>query len=185
MYTSAYFANIMKKCLNLQPEMKNLGTRIFAFMLVVWYCLSIIGFGVHTCSVSKRAFLTSFISGVECADIHPSEMCKASCCSADKHKSCCGHHSSEKNDAEHSDTGVKVTKKTCCSNAYQQIELTGSGHVSVSEQSVSPQTLIAVCVNSSSEYNNVTYSRMIQARTLPDRDLYMGELRPLLSVWRI
>ena len=80
---------------------------------------------------------------------------------------------------------VKFSKKTCCSNDYQQIELTGSGHVSVSEQSVSTQTLIAVCVNSSSEYNSVTYSRMIQARTLPDRDLYMGELRPLLSVWRI
>ena len=165
--------------------MKNLGTRIFAFMLVVWYCLSIIGFGVHTCSESNRSFLTNFISGVSCEDIHPADVCKASCCSANKHKNCCSHHSSDKEDKKIPVGDVNITAKTCCSNDYQQIELTGSGQVSVSEQSVCPVALVALCAVSSSEYNSVSFSKMIQARTLPDRDLYMGELRPLLSVWRI
>ena len=165
--------------------MKNLGTRVFAFMLVVWYCLSIIGFGVHTCSESNRSFLTNFISGVSCDDVHPSDVCKASCCSANKHKNCCSHHSADEAKDETPTGNVKITNKPCCSNDYQQIGLTGSGQVSVSEQSVCPVTFIAFYSSSSFGYDSVSFSRMIQARMLPDRDLYMGELRPLLSIWRI
>ena len=165
--------------------MKNLVTRVFAFMLVVWYCLSIIGFGVHTCSESNRSFLTSFISGVSCEDVHPSDVCKASCCSAHNHKNCCSHHSADESKEEAPAGILKITNKACCSNDYQQIDLTGSGQVCVSEQSVCPVTFIALCSVSSLGYDSVSFSKMIQARTLPDRDLYMGELRPLLSVWRI
>ena len=165
--------------------MKNLGTRVFAFMLVVWYCLSIIGFGVHTCSESNRSFLTNFISGVSCEDVHPSDVCKVSCCSANKHKNCCSHHSADEAKDETSTGNVKITNKPCCSNDYQQIGLTGSGQVSTSEQSVCPVTFIALCSVSSLGYDSVSFSKMIQAKTLPDRDLYMGELRPLLSIWRI
>ena len=96
--------------------MKNLGTRIFAFLLVVWYSLSVIGFGVHTCSESNRSFLTNFISGVSCEDIHPADACKASCCSSHKHKNCCAHHSSDEAEKEVPVGYVKISNKACCSN---------------------------------------------------------------------
>ena len=165
--------------------MKNLVTRIFAAILVIWYSLSVIGFGVHTCSENKQVFLTSFISGIECEDIHPSEMCNAHCCSAAKHKNCCGHHTSEDESAEQSDAAVKFCSKTCCTNDYQQIELTGSGHTSVFEKSVEPMTLTALCDDSSFVYLSSSFSKMIQALVLPDWGLYKGKLYPLLSVWRI
>ena len=165
--------------------MKNLVTRIFAAILVIWYSLSVIGFGVHTCSENKQVFLTSFISGIECEDIHPSEMCNAHCCSAAKHKNFCGHHTSEDDSAEQSDAAVKFCSKTCCTNDYQQIELTGSGHMSVSEKFVEPMTLIALCDDSSFVYLNSSFSKMIQALALLDLGLHRGELHPLLSVWRI
>ena len=131
---------------------------------------------MHTCSESRRTFLTSFISGMECEDVHPSERCKASCCA---------HHSSEESTEEQSDEGVKFCKKNCCSNDYQQIELTGSGDASGSERSVDHIALVALCVNPSFDYQSVASFKMLLARKLPDCDLYMGELRPLLSVWRI
>lgn len=165
--------------------MKNLGTRIFAAILVVCYSMSIIGFGVHTCSENNRSFLTSFITGVECEDVHPSEICDAQCCSAAKHKNCCGHHTSEDNSAGQSDAAVKLCSRTCCTNDYQQIELTGSGHVSVSEKFVEQMTLIALCADSSFVYLKSSFSKIIQVLVLPDWGLYKGKLYPLLSVWRI
>lgn len=165
--------------------MKNIGTRIVALLLLVWYSLSIIGFGVHTCSESNRSFLTNFISGVSCSDVHPSELCKVSCCSAQKHKKCCSHHASDEGAENHSDGGLKVVAKNCCHNDYQQIALTGSGQSNVSEQSVLPVSMLAFCSASSFEFQDLAYSRIIQARTLPDPGLCMGELRPLLSIWRI
>lgn len=165
--------------------MKNLVTRVFAFMLVVWYCLSIIGFGVHTCSESNRSFLTNFISGVSCEDVHPSDVCKASCCSAHKHKNSCSHHSADESKDEAPVGMLKITNKTCCSNDYQQIDLTGSGQVSVSEQSACPLTFIALCSTPSYKYDSVSFSKMIQTRALFDADLCVGKLRPLLSIWRI
>lgn len=165
--------------------MKNLGTRIFAAILVVCYSMSIIGFGVHTCSENNRSFLTSFITGVECEDVHPSEICDAQCCSAAKHKNCCGHHTSEDNSAGQSDAAVKLCSKTCCTNDYQQINLTGSGHESGFEKSVEHVALIALCTDSLFVCLRNAFSKMIQALTLPDLSLYMGELRPFLSIWRI
>ena len=165
--------------------MKNVGTQIMALMLVVWYCLSIIGFGVHTCSASNRSFITNFISGVACEDVHPSEQCKASCCSGAKHNKCCGHLSVEVVAESHSAGAVMVTDETCCHNDYQQIVLTGSGQSNASEQSFVPVTLLALYTASSFDFTDLAYSKKTQARPLSERGLCAGELRPLLSVWRI
>ena len=151
--------------------MKNLGTRVFAFMLLVWYCLSIIGFGVHTCSESNRSFLTSFISGIACDDIHPSDRCNESCCSAKKHKECTAGD-------------VNLNKRTCCQDNYQQIQITGAGQGNSSEEysiiassCFCYSTLVIDTVVPSLKFNQVS------ARSVPH--LFMGELRPFLSIWRI
>ena len=156
--------------------MKNVATRIFAFLLVLWYALSIIGFGVHTCSESNRSFLTSFISGDECEKIHPTESCGRACCS---------HHKSHKQEATKDYDGDVFTSKTCCSNDYQQIELTGSGQSDASGQSLMVASMAATDAFSLFDYNCWVNSKNIQARSLSEQSLYVGELRPLLSVWRI
>jgi hypothetical protein len=177
----------MKKCLNLQAEMKNIGTRIFAFVLVLWYSLSVIGFGVHTCSESNRSFLTSFITGVSCEDIHPAEICSDSCCAKSAQKTTCKccheHHVSHENEPI-SSTAEKFAAKACCSNEYQQIDVTGSGQGNAMEINVLAAHAVC-CYASSFIDNSFLHSKLIQTRCLSDQRLFLGELRPLLSVWRI
>lgn len=98
--------------------MKMLMTKISAALLIVWYCMSIIGFGVHTCSGSGRTFVVSFAESTSCADIHPEHHCCKGCA---KESHCCQseHHSSE------SDEHCTVDVRKCCSNEYQMILLSG------------------------------------------------------------
>ncbi len=95
--------------------MKKVIIKILAVLLTVWYSMSIIGFDVHTCSGSGRSFVVTFIEGLTCEDIHPEHSCeKASCC-ADRHESRCGCHD-----------GETMRAKSCCSNDYQVLTLTGT-----------------------------------------------------------
>ena len=87
---------------------------ISAALLVVWYCVSIIGFDVHTCMSSGKTFIATFAEGVACADIHPEHhCCCASCADLDHHDDhdAPGHES--------------VDTSSCCSNEYQVIQLSG------------------------------------------------------------
>ena len=109
--------------------MKKFLMNISAALLVVWYCVSIIGFGVHTCISSGETFIASFADGVECADIHPEHhCCGASCCFGSHHDhrehSCCpaGHH---EDPAEEHDAPQAISSPSCCSNDYQAIVLSG------------------------------------------------------------
>lgn len=172
--------------------MKNIGTRIFAAILVIWYSLSIIGFGVHTCSESNRSFLTSFITGVSCEDVHPTEACGKACCEKESQKhgcKCCCDHSVEvipraATESASSDAPMFAQKK-CCSDIYQQIEITGSSQNSGAEQGLMPVCLGYCADLSSILLNPLVHSKEIQARALPDLIVSMAKLRPLLSIWRI
>ena len=56
--------------------------KLTSVLLTVWYLMSIIGFDVHTCSGSGCSFVTTFIEGMTCAEVHPEHVCDAgSCCS--------------------------------------------------------------------------------------------------------
>lgn len=172
--------------------MKKLGTRVFAAALVVWYSLSIIGFGIHTCSDSNRSFLTSFISGISCEDVHSAERCGKSCCGETSHKHmcrCCCDHSGDivKDIASEpaSSDGQTFSQRGCCSDDYQQIIITGSGQNSGSEHSLSPLCVgycayIYACALGSS-----IYSKGIRASAIYYHGLSISKLRPLLSIWRI
>ena len=172
--------------------MKNIGTRVFAAILVIWYSLSIIGFGVHTCSENNRSFLTSFISGVSCEDVHPEELCGNACCEKVSHKHsckcCCGHivEVVEETAPESVPSdGCVLAQKKCCSDDYQQIEITGSGQSESSEKSLAP-LCVGYCDTSSLFSNNLlSCSKDMHARVMHDRRVFLGELRPLLSIWRI
>ena len=115
--------------------MKGLITKVFAALLVGWYLMSVIGFGVHTCMDSGKSFLVAFYEGAACEDIHPEHHCEpAACCSSARHDShehgCCDHHhASSGKHADHEDCSfcddVTLSPKSCCSNDYQVLELTG------------------------------------------------------------
>ena len=178
----------MKKMLKFAADMKNLSLRIFAAILLVWYSLSIIGFGIHTCSENNRSFLTSFIDGSSCEDIHPSELCGHSCCSKPvqkvQHKCCCSHHDDEHKNAAEEDE-LMLAQKKCCYNDYQQLDITGSGLDRGLEQNEIPVYSYVCCMVYPSADDLFSYSVKISPRTVPDRYHLVGEMRPLLSVWRI
>lgn len=98
--------------------MKSVFIKVVAVLLTVWYSMSIIGFDVHTCSGSGRTFVASFIEGLTCEDIHPEH-------------NCCGHSHHDGDCAtDHSECifcdGTAFKAKSCCSNDYQVLALTGT-----------------------------------------------------------
>lgn len=101
--------------------MKGLITKIFAALLVGWYMMSIIGFGVHTCSGSGKSFVVAFYEEMTCEEIHPEH--------GHEHDCCAHHHDTHSEPVDHSDChfcdGVCIYPKSCCSNDYQVLELTG------------------------------------------------------------
>ena len=107
--------------LTLQIGMKGLIIKMFAALLIGWYMMSIIGFGVHTCSESGKSFVVAFYEEMTCGEIHPEHSCDEAACCADKHVchgDCCSHETG------HDVLSVKA--KSCCSNDYQVLELTGT-----------------------------------------------------------
>lgn len=72
--------------------MRSIPVKICTVVLVIWYLMSIIGFGVHTCSGDGHSFVTTFVTGSECADIHPEHHCDEhdhGCCHSEKEDDCC------------------------------------------------------------------------------------------------
>ena len=95
--------------------MKNVVTSVTAFLLVIWYSLSVIGFDVHTCSDSGESYVATVIGGTACDDIHPEHDIKdCPCC----------HHGHDADLAGDS-TESKVSTRPCCSDNWQMIVLTG------------------------------------------------------------
>lgn len=95
--------------------------KICAVLLVLWYCMSIVGFDLHVCNGSGRTFVTTFAEGITCADIHPEHRCGHSC----HHESACCHQEPDCcNDRGH-ESGISVDSEDCCTDSYQVIVLTG------------------------------------------------------------
>lgn len=130
------FLCIGRKFVTLSVGMKGIMMKICAVLLVVWYCMSIIGFDVHTCKGTGRTFVATFAEGLTCADIHPehhcapgqcgaahaSECCHSDCCSHSE-KSCC--HSASEDSCSGHEGESELTSASCCSDSYQSIILTG------------------------------------------------------------
>lgn len=93
--------------------MKGIMMKICAVLLAVWYCMSIIGFDVHTCNGSGRTFVATFAEGLTCEDIHPEHHCTPGQCRTSHDAGCCHEGESELN------------SPSCCSDSYQSILLTG------------------------------------------------------------
>lgn len=102
--------------------MKGAIIKILAVLLTVWYSMSIIGFDVHTCKGSGRSFVTTFVEGMTCEDIHPEHGCAPrECCSHEHEASCCHDHSHIPSHGY-----LAFSAGSCCSSDYQVLEITGA-----------------------------------------------------------
>lgn len=154
--------------------------KFVSVFLTVWYLMSIIGFDVHTCRGSGCTFVTTFLEGMSCSDVHPEHVCDAGlCCSeALEAHSCC----------EHSRHGECIGYHSCCSNDYQVLHLTGTlssedhrhhdecscGHCPCVEF---PMSMVLQPSSSSSLFSYIHKS---------DSGLIVrGDVQSLLNIWRI
>ena len=159
--------------------MKKLLMNISAALLVVWYCMSIIGFDVHTCISSGDTFIATFADGLECADVHPEHhCCGASCCSASHHES----------PAEEHDAPQAISSPSCCSNDYQAIVLSGCRSDNGSEDKHSFVKAFCPCVT------DIPVSYIASARHHAEQTqflehdsgvLWPSDLLVTFGVWRI
>lgn len=102
---------------HLQIEMKTAALKISAFLMILWYCFSIIGFDIHTCKGSGETFVATFLSGMTCEDIHPEHRCSEEHCCAAAHHSCCSH-------CDHDNATWE--KDSCCDDDIMVLLLTGN-----------------------------------------------------------
>ena len=118
-----------------------------AALLVVWYCMSIIGFDVHTCMSSGRTFIAAFTETLACADIHPeSHSCGESCCNEhhDTPSFCC---SESREDTASLNRGLEsIGTRSCCSNEYQVIQLSGCRTTGESDDKYSFSKVLCPCI---------------------------------------
>lgn len=162
------------KFVSLQIKMKGIITKITAVLLVVWYLMSIIGFGVHTCSGSGKSFVVSFVEGLSCEDIHPEHHCSKESCCHHSH-SCCNE-----------DSSLCLKSKSCCSNDYQVLALTGT--VSDEKNGAYESFSFAYCHCIRSEiFGQEMFSRKpVSAYPVSDSSPgHMPDMQSVLSVWRI
>lgn len=109
-------------------QMKGLMSKICAMLLVLWYCMSIVGFDMHVCKASGRTYVTTFAEGTTCEDIHPEHHCRhdchheSSCC---HHESSCCHQESDCCSHHGHESAACVDSEKCCTDTYQVIVLTG------------------------------------------------------------
>lgn len=176
----------MQLCIDfvsLQIEMKGVIIKMLAVIMTIWYSMSIIGFDVHTCSGSGRSFVSTFIEGLTCEDIHPEQSCSHVSCCPESHEehSCCGNH-------HHDGFETAFVARSCCSNDYQVLQLTGivpsddqRGNDLISFNSISHAAVRPADIDLPS------HSRTIIAYLYePDSGhMVSGDRQAALSIWRI
>lgn len=145
--------------------MKKALMKISALLLVVWYCLSIIGFDVHTCGETSRSFVhMSFISH-SCEDIHDDDHCDS-------------HHEEQ---AEHHHTD------DCCEDEYQVISLTGLRSDDDHNDFGSCDFTYGPSFMASTNGSSVLYAEVLDSKypDIPDSGLIVPDVQAFLSTWRI
>lgn len=154
--------------------------KISAVVLAACYLMSIIGIGVHTCLDTERSFLTTFISGDACEDIHPEHHC------GDSHH-CCGEGECHDCDHEQGPGALSFDSQPCCSDDFLVLTITGT--VPSSENDYS-ECHCGLCTSaaelSSGIHFNYSISEINRLISQPDSGCIVpGDVQSLLGVWRI
>ena len=150
--------------------MKNAMMKISAILLVVWYCLSIIGFDVHTCSETGDSFVHVSFTAHSCHDIHD-DHCDSDC----EHD--CDSHCEEPAEHHHDDG--------CCEDEYQVISLTGLRSDDDSKDCIHGNFCPCILDTESDTY--ASYADDLDSKYCdePDSGLIVPEVQALFGIWRI
>ncbi len=165
--------NIKSNFVTLQFVMNARMLNISALLLVLWYSLSVIGFNVHTCNRSGERYIATVIGGTTCEDIHPEHIVK-SC-------PCCHH--------EDKHTCQSLDSKSCCTDDWQMIELTGV-KISEGQDSIygyicelSHNALSTVTIDNSFKFR---LSARERASYKPDSGKFRSlDYQEIYNIWRI
>lgn len=163
------------KFVTLQIGMKNVVMKYVSVFMALWYCLSIIGFDVHSCTRTGEKFIASAFIGTTCEDIHPEHSCH-------EHGSCCCHH------GHGSHEGESLEDQDCCTNDIHVLSVPGvtsddaQRHYGEWNSNHCPCDLhlMSECRMPSSDGNAFSYYP-----TSPDSGLAVPAGQALLMVWRI
>ena len=166
---------------HLRLMMRTMSMKICAAMLAVWYLMSIIGFGVHTCMASQRSFVTTFINGVTCEDIHPDHHC------TDSHHC---HSAEECHDCDHSHhraADVSMDTQPCCTDDFVVLTITGMESSSENDYS---ECHCGICPFTAELFSDChphsMNSEIYRIMSLPDSGLIVpGDAQSFLGIWRI
>lgn len=147
----------------LQFAMKSMFMKISAVVLVLWYCMSVIGFNVHTCNIEHH--------GHECGGI--------SCC-ADEHD----HHGRCSSEADE----LVFEEAPCCTDDFQVLYLTGACHENEERNFMPLQIGSVPCLYAAaSDFHarlSLNYIKSIKYE--PDSGHLTGEdVQSVFSIWRI
>lgn len=150
----------------------------------VWYCLSIIGFNVHTCSAEGVSHVMTSFTSIDCETIHGGHhhSCCHGECEADHH-----HHDASDDCSCRTEGATHIHAKECCTDDYQVIALTGiriddnhghydechCGHCPCVEATASETLPLLASVNIEDHI------------VIPDSGLIVPEIQALFSIWRI
>ena len=155
--------------------MKKVVLKYISALLAVWYCMSIIGFDIHSCTVTGNTFVNSILSGITCDDIHPEHDCcgHGGCCQPHK---CCG--------CETPAADTSLDNEDCCTN---DIEVLDSEVVASSDDDntgkVCASSLFAFVEN---DYSTHLYAAVQQVPFLPDSWSWKKpDKQAVLNIWRI
>ena len=154
--------------------MKRVFTSLTASLFVLWYLLSVIGFGVHTCTSTGETYIATVATGFACEDLHPARHTHAAC------HSCCGCHHEDG-----TETVGAVGLKSCCVAEFQVITLTGTRAYEKSQMFDNPVDSVVTMIDESvSSWSSGYFSYNIfpKPRSLigPSRDYQVS-----YGIWRI
>lgn len=164
--------------------MKGVMMKISAMLLVLWYCLSIIGFDVHTCSGSGEVFVAASFTDLDCENIHPEH--------AGEHHHCsCSHHHEDR-ESHGSCPCVTAAElhlhaSDCCSDDYQVIFLTGLRSDDEHSHYNECHCGYCPCIEASASDLTTLFASCFKGkyRTIPDSGVSVPDAQALFNIWRI
>jgi hypothetical protein len=157
--------------------MKNRLTSVVAILLGLWYSLSVIGFGLHTCSRSGETYIATVASGFSCEDIHSASHVDRDC---HEHSDCgCCHRHETENE--------ELTTIPCCTNDYHVIALTGLRCVQDSDDADWCNLEMTQLHHYGAEYPglNIHYSGLRAFYKPSSRDIVPRDVQAVYNIWRI
>ncbi len=158
--------------------MKNVMMKISALLLSLWYCLSIIGFDVHTCRHGGDSIVTTSFTAIDCETIHPEH----DACAHSHHDSDCHCH-----EACCADGGTGFHPQKCCHDDYQVIFLTGIRMEQEHEHYDECHCGCCPCLEASVAGMTSSFAENFNSRHpyIPDSGLIVPDCQAFFSIWRI